>query len=132
MFAPHSVSLLAFADAAGAAVPGYQTAIFAAILVLTLGLLAAEKIHKTILVLLSAGVCLFLADALGYFPHGGGHHLPVYIEMIEYEVIGIVIGATVFAEIAASRRMPAHAAFWRPVPASAPTSSAWACGLGCA
>ncbi len=103
MFAAHSVSLLAFADAHAveAAVPGYQTALFAALLLITLGLLATEKVHKTILVLLSAGVCLFLADALGYFPHGGGHDLPVYIEMIEWEVIGIVIGATVFVEIAA-------------------------------
>ncbi len=103
MLAVYLLNLLALADTGGAAaaVPGYQTALFAGILVVTLGLLAAEKVHKTILVLLSAGACLFLADALGYFPHGAGHHLPVYIEMIEWEVIGIVIGATVFVEIAA-------------------------------
>ena len=96
-------TLLASVQTHGTApnVPGWQTAVFAAILVLTLGLLAAEKIHKTILVLLSAGFCLFLADALGYFPHEEGHHLPVYVRMIEWEVIGIVIGATVFVEIAA-------------------------------
>ena len=95
-------ALLASSETAGGGgVPGFQTAIFAAILVVTLALLAAEKIHKTILVLLSAGVCLFLGDALGYFPHVAGHHLPVYIRMIEWEVIGIVIGATVFVEIAA-------------------------------
>lgn len=100
MFAMHIPNLLALVDA-HANVPRYQTALFAAILVITLGLLAAEKVHKTILVLLSAGLCLFLADALGYFTHGTGQHLPVYIEMIEWEVIGIVIGATVFVEIAA-------------------------------
>ncbi len=92
--------LLATAGAA-TAVSGGQTWTFAAILGVTLILLATEKIHKTVLVLLSAGLCLFLGDYWGYFPHKEGHHLPVYIEMIEWEVIGIVIGATVFVEIAA-------------------------------
>jgi len=83
-------------------VHGWQTVLFASILVVTLLLMATEKIHKTVLVLLSALVCLFLADWFGYFPTDKiGHHLPVYIEMIEWEVIGIVIGATVFVEIAA-------------------------------
>lgn len=103
MTATHSLMLLASAEthAAAGVASGGQTALFAGILVLTLALMAAEKIHKTILVLLSAGLCLFLADALGYFPHVAGHHLPVYIEMIEWEVIGIVVGATVFVEISA-------------------------------
>ena len=35
-----------------------------------------------------------------FVPHDAEHHLPVYIDMIEWEVIGIVIGATVFVEIA--------------------------------
>jgi Na+/H+ antiporter NhaD/arsenite permease-like protein len=86
---------------AEASVPAVQTWTFAAILGVTLLLLATEKIHKTVLVLLSAGVCLFLGDAWGYFAHETGSHMPVYIEMIEWEVIGIVIGATVFVEIAA-------------------------------
>ena len=81
-------------------VPGHQTWVFAAILATTLLLLATEKIHKTVLVLLSALSCLLLADYWGYFDCGEAHHLPVYIEMIEWEVIGIVIGATVFVEIA--------------------------------
>jgi len=79
----------------------YQTWIFAAILVLTLILLATERIHKTVLVLLSGMGCLFLAEFWGLLPHQPGEHLPVYIRMIEWEVIGIVIGATVFVEIAA-------------------------------
>lgn len=81
----------------------YQTWVFAGILALTLALLAAEVVQKTILVLMSAGICLFLADFLwgeSFAPHSEGHHLPVYIDMIEWEVIGIVIGATVFVEIA--------------------------------
>lgn len=92
--------LLASTGAPTNGVPGYQTALFGGILAVTLILLATEKIQKTLLVLLSAGLCLFLANAWGYFPHMAGHHLPVYIEMIEWEVIGIVIGATVFVEIA--------------------------------
>ncbi len=83
------------------AVPAYQTWVFAALLAGTLLMLVTEKIHKTVLVLLSGLICLFLADFWGYFPRADGHHLPVFIEMIEWEVIGIVIGATVFVEIAA-------------------------------
>ena len=99
---PHlPMLMLASADAPIGEVPGYQTWTFAAILAVTLLLLATEKIHKTVLVMLSAGLCLFLADYWHFFPRGGGHHLPVYIAMIEWEVIGIVIGATVFVEIAA-------------------------------
>jgi Na+/H+ antiporter NhaD/arsenite permease-like protein len=83
-----------------AAVPSYQTWLFAVILAATLLILATERVHKTVLVLLSALFCLFLGDYWGYFSDHTGH-LPVYIEMIEWEVIGIVIGATVFVEIAA-------------------------------
>jgi Na+/H+ antiporter NhaD/arsenite permease-like protein len=98
--------LLAWSDEAAHAlpeVPAYQTWTFAAILLVTLILLATEKIHKTVLALLSGLVCLLLADAWGYFPKHpeGGHHLPVYIPMVEWEVIGIVIFATVFVETAA-------------------------------
>lgn len=95
------LTLAAAADHGASPVSANQTWIFCAILAATLLLLALEKIHKTILVLLSAGGCLMLADYWGFFSRGPGHHLPVYIEMIEWEVIGIVIGATVFVEIAA-------------------------------
>lgn len=98
--AVHSLPLASGAPAAGD-VPAYQTWVFAAILAATLLLLAAEKVQKTVLVLFSALLCLFLADNWGLLPHAEGDHLPVYIDMIEWEVIGIVIGATVFVEIAA-------------------------------
>ena len=94
-------SILAFSGGEHVAVPAYQTWTFAAVLAVTLLLLATEKVHKTVLVLLSGMGCLFLADHWGFFPHVDGHHMPVYIDMIEWEVIGIVIGATVFVEIAA-------------------------------
>ncbi|MFQ5592179.1 MAG: hypothetical protein ACE5HE_13530, partial [Phycisphaerae bacterium] len=97
-----SISLLASAGApvGTTGTPAYQTWVFGMILAATLVLLAIDKIHKTVVVLISALLCLFVADYWGYFPHGAGH-IPVYIEMIEWEVIGIVIGATVFVEIAA-------------------------------
>ncbi|MGD2109894.1 MAG: SLC13 family permease [Phycisphaerae bacterium] len=101
MGATYSTLLFASGGAVSGTVPAYQTWVFAAVLLITLLLLATEAIQKTVLVLLSALVCLLLADYWGYFPRAGGHHLPVYIRMIEWEVIGIVIGATVFVEVAA-------------------------------
>ena len=95
------LNILAAANTGHPSVPGYQTWGFAAILVVTLIALATEKIHKTVLVLLVGLACLLLGDYWHFFPHTAGHHLPVYIQMIEWEVIGIVIGATVFVEIAA-------------------------------
>ncbi len=92
------VALLAELDGG---VPPYQTWICGAILAATLILLATEKIHKTLVAMLAGGACLLLGDLWGYFPHDAAHHLPPYIAMIEWEVIGIVIGATVFVEIAA-------------------------------
>lgn len=97
-------SLLAAVEQVGLHVQPYQTWLFAAILVITLGLLAAEVVQKTVLVLLSAGLCLILAAAFwgdDFFRQTPGHAMPVYVAMIEWEVIGIVIGATVFVEIAA-------------------------------
>lgn len=95
-----SLTILLASAQPSAAVAGYQMWTFAAILVLTLVLLATERIHKTVLVMLSAIACLFLAEYWKLLPHAAGH-MPVYIAMIEWEVIGIVIGATVFVEIAA-------------------------------
>ena len=91
------------APASGADVPGWQTGLFAAILVLTLAALASEKLPKSIIALISALVCLLLGDLFGYFEHPEGlRHLPTYIPLIEWEVIGIVVGATIFVEIAAT------------------------------
>ena len=93
--------LLASATQPALDVPAYQTWLFAAILAATLMLMATEKVHKTVLAMLAGGACLLLGDVWGYFSHVAGDHLPPYIRMIEWEVIGIVIGATVFVEIAA-------------------------------
>jgi Na+/H+ antiporter NhaD/arsenite permease-like protein len=79
-----------------------QSYLFGALLALTLGVLAAEKLNKVILLLLSAGLCLFLAVA-----EGGLHataevehwKIPQYIAMIDWGTIGIIIGSTVFVEL---------------------------------
>ena len=78
---------------------------FAGILIVTLVALALDKLHKTVLALIVAIFCLLLGDYLGLLGHlgeGVGHHLPAYIPFIEWEVIGIVVGATIFVEIAAT------------------------------
>ncbi len=75
--------------------------VFGLILAVTLGVLALEKLNKVILVLLGAGLALFLGVWQGLIPlgHGGGHSLPPYIAMIDWGTIGIIIGSTVFVEL---------------------------------
>ncbi|RMG07777.1 MAG: hypothetical protein D6731_23045 [Planctomycetota bacterium] len=76
--------------------------LFAGLLALTLGVLASEKLNKVILVLLSAGLCLFLAVAEGGL-HATAHvehwEIPQYIAMVDWGTIGIIIGSTVFVEL---------------------------------
>lgn len=79
-----------------------QSYLFGSLLALTLGVLAAEQLNKVILLMLSAGLCLFLAVA-----EGGLHataevehwKIPQYIAMIDWGTIGIIIGSTVFVEL---------------------------------
>ena len=81
-----------------------ENILFGFILVLTLGILASDKLNKVILVLLGAGLSLFLAVA-----EGGLHataevehwKIPQYIAMIDWGTIGIIIGSTVFVELIA-------------------------------
>lgn len=76
--------------------------LFGILLALTLGVLAAEKLNKVILLMLSAGLCLFLAVAEGGL-HATAHvehwKIPQYIAMIDWGTIGIIIGSTVFVEL---------------------------------
>jgi Na+/H+ antiporter NhaD/arsenite permease-like protein len=79
-----------------------QSYLFGLLLALTLGVLAAEKLNKVILLMLSAGLCLFLAVAEGGL-HATAHvehwKIPQYIAMIDWGTIGIIIGSTVFVEL---------------------------------
>ncbi len=62
-----------------------QDYLFGLLLALTLGVLASDKLNKVILVMLSAGLCLFLAVAEGGL-HATAHvehwKIPQYIAMI--------------------------------------------------
>ncbi len=73
--------------------------VFGAILAVTMGVLALEKLNKVILVQLSAGLCLMLGVAKGILHTEEGSHLPIYIAMIDWGTIGIIIGSTVFVEL---------------------------------
>jgi len=79
-----------------------QDFLFGGLLALTLGVLASEKLNKVILLMLSAGLCLFLAVAEGGL-HATAHvehwKIPQYIAMIDWGTIGIIIGSTVFVEL---------------------------------
>ncbi len=100
---------------AAAQVPGGVTVFFALLLALMIAALAfEEKLHarKSIIVGLFAGVCLIsetiIANVLDLrlVPFGAitlpnGHHveLPVYIPAIDWGVITIILGASLFVEV---------------------------------
>ncbi|MHC4224618.1 MAG: ArsB/NhaD family transporter [Planctomycetota bacterium] len=79
------------------------TAFFAILLVATLLGLAFEVLPKAVLSLLVAGVALFAGVAWGVdFGQGGhdGHALPMPVHLIEWPTLGVIIGASIFVEIA--------------------------------
>lgn len=85
------------------------TALFGIILALMIASLAAEeKLHakKSVIVGVYAILCLFLGAFLGIIPLGdvvvpGGHHInmPVYIPGIDWKVIAIIVGSSVFVDV---------------------------------
>ncbi|MEJ2609743.1 MAG: SLC13 family permease [Candidatus Thiodiazotropha sp.] len=85
------------------------TYLFAAILAsMIIALAMEERLHakKSIIVGVFAVGSLFLASILGLVPFGdviipGGIrlHLPVYIEAIDWEVIAIIIGSSLFVDV---------------------------------
>lgn len=91
------------------AVPGWVTALFAVILVAMVAALAfEEKLHakKSIIVGTFAGLTLILATLLKLLPFGAvelpdGHEmdLPIYIPAIDWGVITIILGASLFVEV---------------------------------
>jgi len=90
-------------------VHGWITAIYAVLLVaMIVGLALEEKIHakKSIIVGSFAGICLILATVLELLPFGSvelpDHSeipLPVYIPSIDWGVITIILGASLFVEV---------------------------------
>ncbi len=90
-------------------VPGSVTALFALILAAMIATLAfEEKLHakKSIIVGFYAGVCLIVATMLEllsfgkvHLPDGHDISLPVYVPAIEWGVITIILGASLFVEV---------------------------------
>ncbi len=79
------------------------TLFFGALLLATLLGLAFEVLPKAVLALVVAGIGLFAAIAWGVsFGHGGGgHHIPAPVNLIEWPTLGVIIGSSIFVEIAA-------------------------------
>ncbi len=105
---------LVIASASHAAPPGHVTAIFAVVLALMiLSLALEEKIHakKSVIVGTFAIISLFLGTAFGIMPFDeNGKHvvtnifgehltLPVYIPAIDWGVIAIILGASLFVDV---------------------------------
>jgi Na+/H+ antiporter NhaD/arsenite permease-like protein len=76
---------------------------FALLLVATLLGLAFEVLPKAVLSLVVAGIGLFAAVAFGvHFHHAeGGHFVPAPVNLIEWPTLGVIIGSSIFVEIAA-------------------------------
>ena len=93
----------------GHEVATWVTVLFAGILVAMIGALAfEEKIHakKSIIVGFFAGVCLITATLLQlltfgevHLPNGHEMDLPIYVPAIEWGVITIILGASLFVEV---------------------------------
>ena len=90
-------------------VPPWVTVLFMLILVLMIAALAfEEKIHakKSIIVGTFAGLCLLLGTLLNllsfgkvHLPDGHDLKIPIYIPAIDWGVITIILGASLFVEV---------------------------------
>ena len=93
----------------GHSVPTEITLLFAGILVAMIVCLALEeKIHakKSVIVGIFAVICLFVGDAFHLLPlgpivnaFGESLHVPVYIPAIDWGVIAIILGSSLFVDI---------------------------------
>jgi len=108
LMAPPSTPLL-LASAEGAPeVPLSVTLIFSALLLaMILSLALEEKIHakKSLIAGVFAVVCLLLGTAFDLMPFGpvevGGHEIemPVYIPAVDWGVIAIILGSSLFIDV---------------------------------
>jgi Na+/H+ antiporter NhaD/arsenite permease-like protein len=73
--------------------------VYGGVLAVILLLIATEYMHKTIVVMIGSGLCLFLAAAGGHLSGGHGG-LPPYVEMVEWNTVAIIVGASIFVELA--------------------------------
>ncbi len=88
-------------------IPAHVTYIFLGLLILMVAALALEeKLHakKSMITGMFAVICLLVAAAFGILPEnmtvpGTGAELPVYIPAIEWEVIAIILGSSLFIDV---------------------------------
>ena len=90
----------------GEAPPDYVTYVFLGLLVATIAALALEeKLHakKSMITGFFAMICLAGAACFGILPDkvhiSPTHELPVYIPAIEWEVIAIILGSSLFIDV---------------------------------
>jgi Na+/H+ antiporter NhaD/arsenite permease-like protein len=76
-----------------------EKVVYGGVLAAVLLLIATEYMHKTIVVMIGSGLCLFLAAAGGHL-RGGHGGLPPYVEMVEWNTVAIIVGASIFVELA--------------------------------
>lgn len=98
-----TLALLATSNDSTGSVSTAVTVFFSAVLVAMIVCLALEeKLHskKSIIVSVFAVFCLFMGGALLLnHPHDGTSHLPIYIPAIEWEVIAIILGSSLFVDV---------------------------------
>ncbi len=80
------------------------TLLFAALLVgMIVALALEEKLHakKSLIVALFAIVGLLLADGFGLLPleRYASEHMPIYIPAIDWEIIAIILGSSLFVDV---------------------------------
>lgn len=103
------IDLLASSDVAAPHVSSTTTLIFSVLLVAMIACIAfEEKIHakKSIITGVFAVVVLLLGEIFGVLPDEAiatvGHHtihLPIYIPAVDWEVIAIIMGASLFVDV---------------------------------
>ena len=106
--------LLALADTGEHAVEFSTTLVFTGILVaMVLALAFEEKIHakKSVITGITALLCFVLGELFGVLPHhplsfiseglawGDPLHLPIYIPGVDWEVIAIILGSSLFVDV---------------------------------
>ena len=107
----------ALSEFAGHEVPGWVTGFYLLVLLaMVLCLAFEEKIHakKSLIVGTFAGFCLVTETVIGYFtdrahpmlpfgsitlPNGHEIALPIYVPAIDWSVITIILGASLFVEV---------------------------------
>ncbi len=90
-------------DAAHSAVSMPTTFIFMGLLALMILALAMETklhAHKSVITGVAAGIALIMGELFGVFDHGGSSsHMPFYVSFIDWGVIAIILGSSIFIDI---------------------------------